>query len=63
MTNQGDQITVPAGLYPDDTIAVLGVLVSYALNQSSEYLAIRWCGFHIHNIRDTRGRPFKARVA
>jgi len=32
ITNQGDQITVPAGLYPHDTKAVLGVLVSHALN-------------------------------
>jgi hypothetical protein len=58
MTNQGDQITVPAGLNPDDTKAVVGVLISDALNQSSQYLAIGWCGFHIHNIRHTRGRPF-----
>jgi hypothetical protein len=58
MTNQGDQIPVPAGLYPDDTKAVLGVLVSDALDQSSQRVAIGWCGFHIHNIRHTRGRPF-----
>jgi hypothetical protein len=58
MTNEGDQITVPTGLNPDDTKAVVGVLISDALNQSSHYLAIGRGGFHIHNIRRTRGRPF-----
>jgi hypothetical protein len=56
MTNQGDQITVPTGLNPYDTKAVVGVLISDALNQSSQCLAIGWCGFHIHDIRHTR--PF-----
>ena len=58
MTNQGDQITLPTGLNPDDTEAVVGVLISDALNQSGQYFAIGWCGFHIHNNRHTRGTPF-----
>jgi hypothetical protein len=34
-----------------------------ALNQSSQYLAIGWCGFDIHNIRHTlRGPLQQARV-
>ena len=41
MTHQGDQITVPAGLNPEDTKAFFGVLVGDALNLSSQYLTIR----------------------
>ena len=58
MTNQGDQVTVPTGLNPEDTKAVVGVPISDALNQSGQYFAIGGCGFHIHNDRHTRGRPF-----
>ena len=58
MTNQGDQVTVPTGLNPDDTKAVVDVLISDTLNQSGQYLAIGSCRFHVHNDRHTRGRPF-----
>jgi len=48
---------VSTGLNPDNAKAVVGVLIGDALNQSSQYLAIGWCGFHIYNICHTRGHP------
>src|SRR5262249_20210453 len=47
--DQGDQLALATGLDPQDTKAVLGVLVGDALDQSSEDLAIRWPGLSVHD--------------
>jgi hypothetical protein len=39
------------GLDPDDTEAVLGILVSDALNQSGQYLPIGWFRLYLHFLR------------
>jgi hypothetical protein len=51
MANQGDQVTVTTRLDPNDTKAVLGVLVSDALNQPGEDLPIGWDGLRLHDAR------------
>jgi hypothetical protein len=40
----GDEVAVAPRFDPDDTKAVLGVLVRNALNQSSQHLSIGWMG-------------------
>jgi hypothetical protein len=44
MADQGDQLALATGLNPQDAKAILGVLVSDALDQSGEHLAIRCHG-------------------
>jgi hypothetical protein len=51
MTNHGDQLTVATRLDPNDTKAVLGILVSDALDQPGEDLAIGWCRLGLHDAR------------
>src|SRR6266516_5743200 len=49
MANQGDQLAVATSLNPQDAKTVLGVLVSDALDQSGEHLAIRLRGLALHD--------------
>src|SRR6266568_3174982 len=53
MADQGDQLAVATGLNPQDAKAVLGVLVSDALDQSGEHFVIGWCALVLHNGRHT----------
>jgi len=53
MADQGDQLAVATGLDPQDTKAILGILVSDALDQSGEHLAIGWRGLALHDGRHT----------
>src|SRR6266567_2296370 len=48
VADQGDQLALAPGLDPQDAKAVLGVLVSDALDQSGEHLTIGWCGLGLH---------------
>jgi len=50
---QGDQLALAPGLDPDDAKAILGVLVSDALDYSGEHLVIGWCGRVLHDGRHT----------
>jgi hypothetical protein len=49
MTDQRNQIAVAARLDPNDTKAVLDVLVGDTLDQSGEHLPVRWLGFYLHD--------------
>ena len=53
MTHQGNLITVPAGLDPKDTKAIVSVLVDDALNRSGQNLWAGWCGSTFHPTRHT----------
>src|SRR6266571_8975099 len=46
-----DQLAAAPGLNPDDAKAILGVLVSDALDQAGEHLAIGWRGLALHDDR------------
>jgi hypothetical protein len=52
MANDSHQVPMTASLDPDDTEAVLGILVSDALNQTGQHLPIGWFRFRLHFLRD-----------
>jgi hypothetical protein len=51
MPHHGDEVAVASGLDPDDTKAVLGVLVRDSLDQSRQHLSIGWMGPRLHGAR------------
>ena len=51
MPHYGDEVAVAPRLDPDDTKAVLGVLVGDALDQSRQHLSIGWMGLRLHGAR------------
>ena len=55
MANNGDQLTVATRLDPDDTIAVLRILVRDALNQPGKDLPIGSFRLRLHEVRRARG--------
>src|SRR6266496_2392511 len=54
-SNNGDQLTVATRLDPDDTIAVLRILVRDALNQPGKDLPIGSFRLRLHEVRRARG--------
>jgi hypothetical protein len=48
MADQGDQLALATGLNPQDAKTIFGVLVSDALDQAGEHLAIGWCRLALH---------------
>ncbi len=58
MADQGDQLALATGLDPQDAKAILGVLVSDALDQSGEHLAIGWRGLApAHHVQIAHSGP------
>ena len=53
MADQSDQLALVPGLDPQDAKAILGVLVSDALDQCGEHLVIGWRGLVLHDGRHT----------
>jgi hypothetical protein len=51
MPHYGDQVAVAPRLDPDDTKAVLGILVRDALDQPRQHLSIGWMGLRLHDAR------------
>jgi len=49
--DHGDEITVAPRLDPNDTKAVLGILVCDALDQPRQHLSIGWIGLCLHDAR------------
>ena len=51
MSHDGDEVAVAPCLDPNDTKAVLGVLIGDALDQSRQHLSIGWMGLRLHGGR------------
>jgi len=51
MPHDGDEVAVAPRLDPNDTKAVLDVLVGDALDQPSQHFSIGWMGLCLHEAR------------
>jgi hypothetical protein len=51
MPDHGNQLAMTLRLDPDDTKAILGVLVGHALNQPRQHVSIGWIGLRLHDAR------------
>ena len=51
MPHYGDEVAVAPRLDPNDTKAVLDVLVGDALDQPRQHFSIGWMGLRLHDAR------------